>query len=128
MATHATKATNATNATNATSTSLYPTDQIVGWSAGPDSRGTLNIIWSSLATIFACTWRILHLNIPGFRDGPWTIKLRKVKWMAMTVLFPEFVFVRAIEELKMALDDLLTTKEKEAKISSHRPELPKTKG
>ncbi|KAF5585160.1 hypothetical protein FPCIR_8428 [Fusarium pseudocircinatum] len=32
--------------------------------SGPDVRSTLDIFWSSVATIFLCTWTVLHLNIP----------------------------------------------------------------
>ena len=32
-------------------------------------RGTLDILWSSLFTIFVCTWSIQHLNVPEQREG-----------------------------------------------------------
>lgn len=37
--------------------------------SSPDSRGTLDILWSSLFTIIACTWTIQHLNIPEQRNN-----------------------------------------------------------
>ncbi|GAW14721.1 hypothetical protein ANO14919_041240 [Xylariales sp. No.14919] len=81
-------------------------DSIVGWQAGPTDRGTLTLVYSCLITIFACTWTVLHLNVPAVDDGPWTLAIRKAKWMAITVLFPEFIFSKAICDLRLALYDL----------------------
>ncbi|KAI1161387.1 hypothetical protein F5B18DRAFT_663121 [Nemania serpens] len=61
---------------------------------------------SCLITIFACTWTVLHLNVPGLQDGPWTIAMRKAKWMAINILIPEFIFSKAICDLRLALNDL----------------------
>jgi len=36
---------------------------------GPNSRGSLQIVWSCLATLFACTYTVLHINIPKQRAG-----------------------------------------------------------
>ncbi|KAI0198855.1 hypothetical protein F4808DRAFT_472512 [Astrocystis sublimbata] len=78
----------------------------VGWQSGPTERGTLTLVYSCLITIFACTWTVLHLNVPGLKDGPWEIAIRKAKWMAITILFPEFIFSKAICDLRLALYDL----------------------
>ncbi|KAF3004786.1 hypothetical protein E8E13_002498 [Curvularia kusanoi] len=78
----------------------------VGCQTGPTERGTLTLIYSCLITIFACTWTVLHLNVPGLHDKPLTVALRKAKWMAITILLPEFVFSKAIYNLRLALDDL----------------------
>ena len=85
----------------------------VGWTDNPDIRGTLDIISSCLFTIFACTWSVLHLNIPGPTDGAMTRLLRKIKWMIITVLAPEYIFYSAIRERKwaQATTELLRTKE-----------------
>lgn len=36
---------------------------------GPNVRGSLQIVWSCLATLIACTYTVLHLNVPVQRDG-----------------------------------------------------------
>jgi hypothetical protein len=82
-------------------TTLY-----TGWHKGPAERGTITIIWSCLTTVFACTWTILHLNVPYYLESTLTKILRKTKWMAITVIFPEFIFAKAICELQMAIEDL----------------------
>ncbi|KAK3307678.1 uncharacterized protein B0T15DRAFT_484731 [Chaetomium strumarium] len=78
----------------------------VGWVAGPNQRGTLTLVYGCLSTIFASTWTVLHLNVPGPHDEWWRKALRKAKWMAVTVLFPEFVFSKAVCELRMAVANL----------------------
>lgn len=64
--------------------------------AQPDNCGDIhqcrtiwNIIWSCLATLFACTWLALHLNIPVPDDGWLKIAFRKVGTMILVVLSPE---------------------------------------
>jgi hypothetical protein len=84
----------------------------IGWQDGPNQRGTLTILWSCLSTIVACTWTILHLNVPGTCDSTWRRILTKAKWMLVTLLFPEFLFSKAVCELQMAVDDLQMMSEK----------------
>ena len=83
-------------------------DQPVGWQAGGDNRGTWAIISNCLSTIFACTWTIQHLNVPGksTSDGKWDQKLRSCKWMLVNILFPEFIVLQAAFELLMAMKAL----------------------
>ncbi|OAL03516.1 hypothetical protein IQ06DRAFT_108362 [Phaeosphaeriaceae sp. SRC1lsM3a] len=82
------------------------TQLIVGWRDSSGERGTLEILWTCFTTVIACTWTILHLNVPGMQDGAWTKFWRKVKWMAITIVFPEFTFAKAVCELQMAVEDL----------------------
>jgi hypothetical protein len=44
-------------------------DQLVNFVVSPEGRGTLDMLWSSLFTIIACTWTILHLNVPEQQDS-----------------------------------------------------------
>jgi hypothetical protein len=85
----------------------------VGWQADPTERGTLALVWSCLATIITCTWSILHLNIPAPNERAWTKRFRKLKWMCITILFPEFIFAKAFCELKDAIDDTYAMKRRE---------------
>jgi hypothetical protein len=79
---------------------------VTGWEAGPTSRGTLSLLWGCLLTIFACTWTVLHLNVPGLEDDMWWKLLRKIKWVAITILFPEFILSKAVCDLRLALCEL----------------------
>ncbi|PQE21521.1 Major facilitator superfamily domain general substrate transporter protein [Rutstroemia sp. NJR-2017a BVV2] len=89
-----------------TGTAPAESEARVGWTAGPTGRSTMILLWSCLSTIFASTWTVLHLNVPGQNEPGWKTAGRKVKWMAITVLFPEFIFSKAICELRQAVADL----------------------
>ena len=89
----------------------------VNFVSSPDSRGTLDILWSSLFTIFACTWTVQHLNVPEQREGrdrgwkgdlKWMLKgvYTSVKWMLLTMVAPEFVIGKACADLVQAKEDL----------------------
>lgn len=41
----------------------------VNFVSAPNSRGTLDRLWSSLFTIFACTWTLQHPNVPKQPHG-----------------------------------------------------------
>jgi hypothetical protein len=92
----------------------------VNYVSSPDTRGTLDIVWSCIFTIFACTWTIQHLNVPEQRDrdpekkgrlwaiwywfkweakGFWT----QFKWMIATMLAPELILGKAIGEFAASL-------------------------
>ncbi len=76
--------------------------------SGPNTRGTLSILWNCLSVIVLCTWTIQHLNVPGVRPEPkhygqkllWQMvdATTKLKWMILTILFPEYLFGKALGE------------------------------
>ena len=76
--------------------------------SGPNTRSTLAILWNCLSIVLLCTWSILHLNVPLIRPNPaslwqkWHWQLLdaavKVKWMVLTVLMPEYLMGKALNE------------------------------
>jgi hypothetical protein len=87
--------------------------------SGPNTRGSLTILWNCLSIILLCTWSIQRLNVPAIRvPEEHTVKkmwqaildLRtKIKWMAFTVLLPEYLVGRAFGErlgVKASVKDL----------------------
>lgn len=85
----------------------------VGWRSGSGDRSTMTLFWNCFTAIVACTWTILHLNVPGPRDK--LLKtVRKAKLMAITIIFPEFIFAKSICELQMAIEDLHDLKMQES--------------
>ncbi|RAK92522.1 hypothetical protein BO79DRAFT_138209 [Aspergillus costaricaensis CBS 115574] len=74
--------------------------------SAPNTRGTLQILWSSLFTILACTWTVLHLNVPEYVPKPEIKDFKKwlkwmvdkyqhpAKWFLLTVLAPEIPFAK----------------------------------
>lgn len=99
--------------------------------AAPQIRGTLDILWTCLATIFACTYTVLHLNLPEQRDGRdfdrgWMGDLKwwwkgvspSFKWMVVTLLAPEYYTALAIGDHDVAKKFL---RELKALPASQRP-------
>ncbi|EHK19811.1 uncharacterized protein TRIVIDRAFT_203391 [Trichoderma virens Gv29-8] len=91
-------------------------NETVGWQPGGCYRGTWNIISTCLSTIIACTWSIQHLNIPATDDTQFQKNKRKMKWMIITVLFPELVLIHAIFEFHMAWKALRLMSDKEKPV------------
>lgn len=100
----------------ATMEAFYPNCTLppegTGYVASPNIRNTLDILWSS-ATIVACTYSVLHLNVPEQRRGrdpgwkgdlKWTFRRlrKKMKWCLVTVFLPEYIFSRAIADWLVA--------------------------
>lgn len=102
---------NAYTTTDTSNTQLPPHAKFV---SSPKSRGTLDILWSSLFTILASTWTVQHLNVPeqrncckqGWRGSlKWYTKkfFTGAKWIMITTIAPEVV-------IGMACYDLLAAK------------------
>ncbi|OQO04191.1 hypothetical protein B0A48_10801 [Cryoendolithus antarcticus] len=81
--------------------------------AAGNVRSTLDILWTSLATIIACTYSVLHLNVPLQRDGRdpgwrgdlawgWGGLRKKMKYCIITIFAPEYYLVGALVEYRSA--------------------------
>jgi len=82
---------------NNTNTSMRAED-FKGWVQGPDTRGTLDIIWSCLAVLVTALWTVLHLNIPGESDSLRHLLARKFRWGCVSVLAPDFLTLVAASQ------------------------------
>ena len=71
----------------------------VGWYDPPNLRGTIDILWSCLSTLFVCLWVVLQLNIPAPHDGSIAKFRRKAKWMFLGFGAPEYLFMVAMIQL-----------------------------
>ena len=80
-------------------------DTIVqGWVAEPNGRGTWSIVWSSLVTVFLCTWSVLHLSVR--KQGRWRSLLLKFQWTLVAVLVPEAILTMSVEDFLRARKSL----------------------
>jgi hypothetical protein len=70
---------------NATSTSL-----VYGWIKSPNERGTIDIIWNCVSTVFLCSWSVLLLNVPS-KPGFRAYLGQKLSWMTFAIFFPELL-------------------------------------
>jgi hypothetical protein len=68
---------------------------VPGWQESPNERGTIDILWSCVSTLFVCLWVMLHLNVPARDEAYWKIRLRKLKWLMLALLAPELVMLFA---------------------------------
>lgn len=66
-----------------------------GWQSPPNQRGTIDILWSCLSTVFLCLWSMLHLNLPAPDDSYWTIFRRQCRWLVLGLLAPEVPMLAA---------------------------------
>ncbi|KAK1770212.1 hypothetical protein QBC33DRAFT_530425 [Phialemonium atrogriseum] len=72
-----------------------PSGRISGWVSQPSYRGTWDIMWTSLVTIFICTYTLLCLNVPAPRDTRFVMFRRRIMWMFLAILGPEVVLTYA---------------------------------
>ncbi|KAJ8514780.1 hypothetical protein ONZ45_g7722 [Pleurotus djamor] len=63
-------------------------------------RSEMQIVWSCVAIIFACTWTAIHPNVPSARVGSshWRMGLRRVRMMLWTILVPEMMVAWAAKQ------------------------------
>ena len=61
-------------------------------------RSVWDILWSCLATIFACSWVSIHPNIPGPNESPCRIFLRRLELMFWAVVGPEVIISWAFRQ------------------------------
>lgn len=65
-------------------------------------RTVLDILWSCLATTFACAWVTVHPNVPWKGEDKWTILGRRVYLMFFSILAPEFMVMWAFKQWRGA--------------------------
>jgi len=56
-----------------------------------DDRTVWSIVWSCLATLFACSWVAVHPNVPRATDSEALIIGRRLATMGYMLLAPELV-------------------------------------
>ena len=63
-----------------------------------DQRTLWDILWSCLATIFACSWVSVHPNIPSPNESSRRIFLRRLELMFWAVFGPEMIITWAVRQ------------------------------
>jgi len=63
-----------------------------------DQRSIWGILWSCLATIFACSWVSVHPNIPAPNESSWRIFVRRLELMFWAVVGPEMIITWALRQ------------------------------
>jgi hypothetical protein len=78
------------------SSSSANTGTFQGWTASPNGRGTIDIIWSCVLTIYLCSWTVLCLNVPPADCTSTGYSVQKFLITCEGILGPEFVFQTAL--------------------------------
>lgn len=76
--------------------------QMAHFVAEPSGRGTLSLIWSSFVTIFLCAWAIQRLNILDKPGSEVQVFWRKLLWMVITILAPEYTALISFDQWRNA--------------------------
>jgi len=63
-----------------------------------DDRTVWSIVWSCLATLFACSWVAVHPNVPRATDSEALILGRRLAMMGYMLLAPELVILWAAKQ------------------------------
>ena len=79
----------------------------VGWTDQPNGRGTLDIIWTSIFTMFLCSWSVLYLNVSGPCDSTVDIFVRKLWNTLLCLLGPEFSMLTALGQWQSASESVI---------------------
>lgn len=74
----------------------------VGWVGSSDHRGTLDILYSSGATILLCVWISTYPNIPAPRDRLYHRLIDKFNLAMIGFLGPDLLFALALGQWSSA--------------------------
>ncbi|KAJ5087889.1 hypothetical protein N7456_011505 [Penicillium angulare] len=68
-----------------------------GWHHGNNTRSSWDILRTSVFTILACTWTVLHPSVPKRKDSEGDRLAGKIAHWVLAVLAPELVAASAVE-------------------------------
>jgi hypothetical protein len=97
-----------------------------GWKKGPNVRGTLDILWTCIITMFLGSWSALFLNLPEEKSGKSRYFLNKGRWMIVILLFPEMITGIAAEQWRSARQSMEDFKSLETKWAALNEDRPRT--
>ena len=75
---------------------------VSGWVAQTGGRGTLDILFRCLLTIFLCCWTSTCVNVPATTDTYWHRFWDKLKLAFLAIVGPDFVLIIAMGQWESA--------------------------
>lgn len=69
--------------------------RVTAWVEQPNYRGTFDILWICIITTGISTYTMLCLNIPAPKDTYMQLVGRRILWMILGIMGPEFVLIYA---------------------------------
>ncbi|KAF8505041.1 hypothetical protein BU17DRAFT_58091 [Hysterangium stoloniferum] len=73
-------------------------DGVPNTCTSPDQRTVWDIIWSCLATVFACSWVSVHPNLPEPNEVWWAVMLRRLELMFWAIIAPELIIAWSLRQ------------------------------
>lgn len=73
-----------------------------GWQHNGNTRSTWDISWACLSTVLACTWTVLHRDVPARNISNFRISFGKFVSLFLAIMAPELVAWIAVQELQRA--------------------------
>ncbi|KAF2478033.1 uncharacterized protein BDR25DRAFT_151913, partial [Lindgomyces ingoldianus] len=71
-----------------------------GWTSAPNSRGTIDILWTCLFTVFLCCWTAIHPGIPHPKSLWWQRYLDRTICLLVGAIAPEiFIYIAFFERM-----------------------------
>ncbi|KUJ10470.1 uncharacterized protein LY89DRAFT_675297 [Mollisia scopiformis] len=70
-----------------------------GWTGGPSTRGTFDILWTCVSTLALCVWTAVHPNIPLLPSTKSSL-LTRIGMMIVAIVFPEVIISSAWRQLR----------------------------
>ncbi|KAL8997848.1 MAG: hypothetical protein Q9188_006227 [Gyalolechia gomerana] len=107
-----------------TEQSQPPASRKQGWTPQPNGRGTLDIVWSCVATMALCSWSITCLNMPGAKESKYTVLWRKFALSGLGILLPEVMAATAIGQwvrARQCVADFDDLEKEQIKVREQRP-------
>jgi hypothetical protein len=80
------------------------------WIEQPNYRGTFDILWTSLVTVGISTYTMLCLNVPAPKDTWIQLTGRRLLWMCLGIIGPEFPLTYAAGQWSRAKQSIVAFK------------------
>lgn len=75
---------------------------VQGWTSQTDGRGTIDIIWSCVFTIFLCAWSAECVNVSALSDSKYALLRRKFYLTILAIAGPEVTLGLAMGQWQSA--------------------------
>lgn len=71
---------------------------LVDWQPERESRSAWDIIWACFSTILACTWTVIHADVPQRNTSDARVLIRFLRTYSLALFVPEVLFIIAISQ------------------------------
>lgn len=70
----------------------------VGFVYGPNTRGTMDIVYGCLLVLITAIWTVVHINIPAAGETWWWVLFRRFRWGCVSIFAPDFLTLLAASQ------------------------------